>query len=134
VKQAIEEAGTDVIATRRHFGVLAFGRDAEIKSTFKPYGIEDYDLHSIGEGDISSNSLTKGLIYECLASAISRCRSVEVIGTSNFVVVFDRDNDSNSDYSKLKGELGTLSGVVSGTGVGWREGTRIRIEHQLGQL
>jgi hypothetical protein len=134
VKCAIEEAGTDAIATRRHFGVLAFGRDAEIKSTFKPYGIEDYDLYSIGEDDISSNPPTKGLIYECLASAISRCRPVEVVGTSNFVVVFDRDNDSNSDYSKLKSELGDLSGVVSGTGVGWREGTRIRIEHQLGQL
>lgn len=134
VKEAIAESGADVIATRRRFGVLAFGTDAEIKSTFEPHGIEGYDLHSIGEESVSSNSAMKGLIYECLATAIGRCRPVEVIGTSNFVVAVDPENVSNNVYSKLKDDLGTVRGVVSGTGIGWREGIRIRLEHQFGEM
>lgn len=134
VREAIQEADSNVIATRRHFGVLAFGRDADIRSAFEDYDIETYDLHSIGGKEIASESLTKGLIYECLASAIDRCCPVDVIGTSNFVVAANPDRASGSEYSKLRDDFGSITGIVGGTDVEWREGIRIRIDRRMGRL
>src|SRR5207245_432748 len=47
VRQAIASAQGDLVAARRDVGVIAFGSDAEIKRTFEPYKITDFDVLSI---------------------------------------------------------------------------------------
>jgi hypothetical protein len=47
VQDAIRKSGLDIIATRARPGVLAFGRDAEIRKTFEPFKIISFDTHAI---------------------------------------------------------------------------------------
>lgn len=134
VRKAVEKADAAVIATRRRFGVLAFGSDTEIRRTFGPYGISGYDLHSLQESRLEHDSLELGLLYDALAHAISRECPVRVEGTSNFVVVADASQATDPLYRPLKAAARKLTGTVSGTHVRWSEAVRSRIEWQRGRL
>jgi hypothetical protein len=133
VRSAIKDSGSDVIATRSSEGVLAFGSDSEIKDTFHDYDIDDIDLYQITDNHLSYDSMQKSLIYESLASAIGRCRPVNVIGKSSFIAQAALE-EADDEYDYLSSELDKISGTVPGTNVQWNESIRIRLENRLNRL
>ena len=47
VRDAVEQAGVDVLVARTRAGVLAFGADADVRVRFRGARITDFDLHTI---------------------------------------------------------------------------------------
>ena len=47
LRTAVESAKVDVLVARTNAGVLGFGTDGDIRSTFDGYGITEFDLHTI---------------------------------------------------------------------------------------
>lgn len=132
VRQAIKSAGSNVLATRRYTGVVAFGRDEEIRNTFEPYDITGWDLHAL---DLS-NGLEIGLVYDALAKAIGRERPVKDVrsGRRQFIAV-DPDRLDQAEYRQLESALnGSLTGKVPGTELKWREAVALRPEYRQGKF
>ena len=79
VREAIERAGVDVIATRSQVGVLAFGADADVRTVFERHGITDFDLHTFESKRQRYESSERGLLREALPRAIARQRGLQVV-------------------------------------------------------
>ena len=58
VRKIAQESGKNIIVARRQVGVIAFGSDADVRATFSPYNIKEWDLHSI-ELNVSPSSRWK---------------------------------------------------------------------------
>jgi hypothetical protein len=66
LRTAVESAKVDVLVARTNAGVLGFGTDGDIRSTFDGYGITEFDLHTIE---------IRRLRYES-GEPPSRCRAI----------------------------------------------------------
>lgn len=133
VREALREANTEAIATRRQLGVIAFGSDAEIKHVFGSYGITTFDLHTIEPKRLRYESAEHGLLYEAIGRALQRERPVSVYHRrqGHLVVV----NPSRGDrFQALKQVTRDVEGVVPGTQLSWAEAIRIRLEYRLDML
>ncbi len=130
VKDAVQAAGADVIALRRHDGVVAFGRDAELRRTFSGHGIAEWDLAPIDP--VNGPSTDVGLLYDSISRAIAR-RAPLLEGRHRLAVDPARESDPS-----LKGLLAAtrdrLTGTIPGTAIAWAEGVQISLEAKLGRL
>ncbi len=130
VKELVRNAGTDVIVHRRNDGVIAFGRDDEVRRVLDPVGIDEWDLAPIDP--IAGPPSDLGLLYDTVARAIAR-RSPLVEGRHRLAVDPSRDQDASLDA--LRAAAGSrLTGVIPGTTVKWAEGVEINLEVKLGRL
>ncbi len=94
---------------RTNAGVLGFGTDADMRSTFDGYGITDFDLHTIEIRRLRYESGERGLLREALTRAIARNRNLKSIrhGHTDLLVPSDiRDGR----WSWLKQQVGALTG------------------------
>ena len=78
-RDAVEQAGVDVLVARMQAGVLAFGADADVRTAFEAHGITDFDLHTIETKRLRYESGERGLLREALARAIVRQRGLDLI-------------------------------------------------------
>lgn len=135
VRETIKKANADVIASRRKMGILAFGRDSEIRKAFDSHNISEFDIHPIAEKRLYFDSQELGLLYEALALAFQRECPVRVERRGrHYVVTVDQSRQEDPAYSVLKSAIGNLSGIVPNTNIGWREAVDIRLEFRLGRL
>jgi hypothetical protein len=72
VREAVKEAAVDILAARTQMGVLAFGADGDVRATFQPYDIADFELHTIETRRLRYDSGERGLLREALARALMR--------------------------------------------------------------
>lgn len=137
VRDALTASGvSNCLAVRSKRGVLAFGRDDELKRTFKPFGITRFDLHPIDAGRLAYESAEHGLIYEALARALERGSPVRsVSGHFGLMLV--------PDPAKGEARLEQLASCVSGKRASgtipkctlrWSEAVQLRIEYRLDTL
>jgi len=135
VKQAIEKSGGNIVAARRNVGVLAFGRDEDIKNAFGPYKIKDFDLHSIEPNRLTFESAELGLIYTALQTAFTR--RAPVIPTKKHgrhMLVVDHERDTSNQFKALRSVTSALGGTIPGTDVKWAEAASLRIESYCDRL
>ena len=117
-----------MLATRTKAGVLAFGTDANMRSAFDPYGITDFDLHTIETKRLRYDSGERGLLRSALTQAITRQLGLMAIrrGTTDLLAPSDPGCDL---WAELKQHAGTLAGTVVGNSeLRWREGVGIRLD------
>lgn len=131
VREAIEEAGVDVVATRRRHGVLAFGADDDIRHVFEPYNISEFDIEKIDPG----NSLELGLLSDSLSHAFGRERPVNYVqaGVRAFLHV-ERDRTDNEGYERLRNAVGEIFGKVPKTSLKWWEAVELHLQFRDGRL
>ena len=60
-REAVEQAGVNVLVARTRAGVLAFGADADVRAAFEAHGITDFDLHTIETKRLRYDSGERGL-------------------------------------------------------------------------
>ena len=72
IQEAIERALVDINAVRIREGVIAFGRDSDIRKAFEPYGIKQIDTISIPEERLSYENGYLNLVRESLFRALNR--------------------------------------------------------------
>lgn len=129
VREAIEKAGVDVLATRRKGAVLAFGRDAEVKSAFTPFEIAEFDLHTIEAKRLRYESSERGLLRQALTRAIARERGLLSTRTRTMDLLTP-ESPQSLVWKPLKDIVGgTLCGnVPDAPNLSWSEGVGIRLE------
>ncbi|MFL9824934.1 SIR2 family NAD-dependent protein deacylase [Rhodoplanes sp. SY1] len=136
IEEAIAKAGVDIIAHRSRDGVLAFGRDSDVRMTFEPFGIKAFDQHPLSAKRLVKECGERALIRDALFRAIAkrpglaqerqrnRVRLVPLPGAVS-AGVFNTDKARPVDR---------ISGIVPQTSVRWSEACGLRIDYRLDQL
>lgn len=78
IEQAITDAGVDIVARRVRQGVIAFGRDADIRNAFKPFGIKAFDTHPLAAQRFVKETSERGLVREALFRTVGQAANLEV--------------------------------------------------------
>jgi hypothetical protein len=127
-RDAIKQAGVDVLVARTNAGVLAFGADADVRIAFEPYGITDFDLHTIETKHLHYESGERGLLRDALTRAIARHRRLDAIRRRNADLLAP-SAPRDGFWAPLLRLVGPLSGTVSDhPELRWREGIAIRLD------
>lgn len=136
VEEAIAKASFDIIAHRVRDGVLAFGRDGDIRAAFEPFGIKAFDQHPLSSKKLVREGGERALIRDALFRAIagrpgvslerrhSRVRLRPVPGQVQ-ASIFNTDTVKPVDR---------ISGAVPKTDIPWSEACGLRVDYRLDQL
>ena len=128
VREAVREAGVNVIATRSQAGVLAFGSDSEVRLAFQPFGISDFDVYTLDPARQRYDSTERGLLRRALTTAIERHLSLKATRRRHQDLLVPRD-PTQQVWRPLEKLIGTLAGNVSGhPDLKWYEGIGIRLD------
>lgn len=134
VRRAVERAGARVIAVRSKAGVLAFGSDSEIRTAFEPYGITDFDVHTLDPKRQRYDSTERGLLREALTTAIERHIGLHAIRHRRTDLLSPHE-PAAQDWRPLTKIVGALAGTVRGyPALRWREGIGIRLDWAYDRL
>lgn len=135
VREAIKTSGADLIAARRQSGVIAFGRDSEVRKAFEPFNVVQFDLYSIEARRLRYESAEHGLLYDGLYRAFQRERPLKARRRSgHYIVVVDEEQASNPLFNSLRKSVVELTGTVPETSLKWAEAARISLEYWLDGL
>ena len=128
VRDAVEQAGVDMLVARTHAAVLAFGADADVRAAFEAYRITEFDLHTIETKRLRYESGERGLLRDALTHAIVRQHSLDVIRRRNTDLLAPA-NPQDASWAPLRRLVGTLSGAMTGhPELRWREGVGTRLD------
>ena len=136
VEEAVSKVSVDIIAHRVRDGVLAFGRDADIRTAFEPFGIKAFDQHPLSSKKLVKEGGERALVRDALFRAIagrpglslerrhSRVRLRPMPGQVQASIF-------NTDTAK---PVDRVSGVVPRTDIPWSEACGLRVDYRLEQL
>jgi hypothetical protein len=128
VREAVEQAGADILVARTQAGVLAFGADADVHAAFDKYKITDFDLHTIATKRLRYDSGERGLLRSALTRAIGRHNRLDAIRRRSTDLLAP-SNPKESIWSPLSRIVGSLSGFIKDfDNLYWREGIGTRLE------
>lgn len=134
VREAVAEAGTDILFARVRSGVLAFGDDDSVRATFEKHSISEFDLHTIDIKRLRYDSGERGLLRAALARAICRAAQLDHIRRRSFDLLAPSDC-SATRWSGLRRLVGNLSGrVTDHSELTWREGVATRLDWAADRL
>jgi hypothetical protein len=130
VKNAILESGrTDVMARRRHEGVIGFGSDGAFRDVFDKFGIKELDLYAIESRRLRYDSPERGLLTEALARVLAAARPLDVVRRrGEYLLPIQSSREADPIFERLREVIGRLTGTIGGLGLTWREAVHIRIE------
>lgn len=134
-REAVERAGVPVLIARRRAGVLAFGRDADVRAAFEPHGITQFDLYQIEPRRLAFESAEHGLLLDAIVQAFGRERPVETVrrrGGSHMLVAAP-DGSKPALLESLKKAAGVVRGVIKGSDLAWGEAIRVRLDFRAGR-
>ena len=127
-RQAVEQAGVDVLVARTRAGVLAFGSDADVRAAFGGFNISDFDLHAIDNKRLRYDSGERGLLRSGLTRAIARYHGLDAIRQRNTDLLAPL-NPRESSWAPLIRLVGSINGTVRGfDDLHWREGIGTRLD------
>jgi hypothetical protein len=128
VRNAVEQADVDVLATRTHAGVLAFGADADVRAAFEPHDITDFELYTIEIKRLRYDSGERGLLRNAFARALVRAHDLDLTRQRSTDLLAPTVPQAAA-WTPLRRHVGTLSGTVKGwSELRWREGVGIRLD------
>lgn len=130
VREAIKNAKSDAIAVRSKAGVLAFGRDEELRRAFAPFDIQVFDLHSLTTDQLTRPGSLRGLLYDSIVRALARdlpLRSVRR-GPQHFLVVGGQC-EKEPRLRPLVKITKRVFGKIPQTTLSWAEALAIHLEY-----
>lgn len=128
VREAIERAGVDVIATRTGIGVLGFGSDADFRKALGNHAISEFDLASFETRRLRYDSHERGLLRDALVRALSRAKGLEVRRRRNADLLAPKD-PADDRWRALREIVGRADGTIAKyPEISWREGVSVRLE------
>lgn len=136
IEEAIAAAGVDFVARRVRQGVLAFGRDADIRKAFEPFDIKAFDTHPLAGRRLVRETGERGLVREALFRAVGRMPDLRLQRRRrNAVLLPDPVRVAASVFNARNVQpVDRVSGVVSGTSVAWSEACTLRMDYRLDQV
>jgi len=128
IRQAVQEAGVDILFARTRAGVLAFGSDLAVRKAFESHNIREFDLATIETKRLRYESAERGLLRDAVSRAISQQRGMMLIRKRGMDLLYPADHNAH-EFSDLKGIVGNLAGQVARfPDLKWHEGIGIRLE------
>ena len=128
VREAVEQAGVNLLTARTRAGVLAYGADADVRAAFDVHGITDFDLHTIETKRLRYESGERGLLRDALTHAVVRARGL-VGNRRRSTDLLSPADPQNGAWAKLERVVGSLSGTVKDyPELRWREGIGTRLD------
>lgn len=135
IHAAIAASEADILAQRCRAGVLAFGRDADVRRTFEPHKIARFDIHPIRADRLARPSGERSLVADALFRAVGRRPGLCVERQGQSVLVFPDLAlvKSNAFQIKDKPVVDQLAGTLR-SGIRWIEACSLRIDYRLDRL
>ena len=128
VRRAVEAARVDVMAVRSQTGVLAFGADTDVRTSFDAFGITEFDLHTLEIRRRRYESAERGLLRDALTTAIGRHRGLLASRRRRSDLLQPAD-PQDPLWQGLRALVGSLSGTVPDhPGLKWSEGVSTRLD------
>jgi len=136
VREAVEKAGRLVVAARRRTGVLAFGRDEDVRATFAEFEPSGFDLHSIEATRLEFDSAELGLVYDALTRAIARERHLLARRRNHaHLLAIDPQLSDDAQFENLRRAVrGPIAGNLPRDAGWWSDGIMIRLERRNNRL
>ncbi len=136
IEEAIRKAGVHVLAQRTKAGVIAFGRDADIRKALSPYGIQSTDTLSIPEDRLTHQTGELGLVRESLFRALEQRPNVKIERRGRtFFALPDAKNVTAQNFNQgAFHPFDNISGTVRHTSIGWYEACSLHVDFQLKHL
>ena len=132
VQAAIAQANVDIIAQRSKVGVIAFGRDEDLKKAFNPYNIQRLDFHAISGDRLARSSGELSLFYDSLSKALSRIPGIRVKrNRSSCSAIAEAGQVAPETFSgNGVNPIDVVEGMVKSTTIRWCEGVSIQFDHR----
>ena len=136
IEEALRKAGVNVLAQRTKKGVIAFGRDADIRKALSPYGIKSTDTLPIPEDRLTHQTGELALVRESLFLALKqrpniiiewRGRTISALPDTKWVTAQDFKQGAIRPFNNI-------SGTVANTSIGWSEACALHVDHQFKHL
>jgi len=136
IQAAVEKAGVDIVAQRCSAGVLAFGRDGDIRKAFGPYSIKSFDTYPLGSGKLMRESGERAVVRDALLRALSKRPglNLERRGRTTILVPDPAVVTTGVFNSGTMKPVDRLSGKVPDTTIAWTEACGLRLDHRLDRL
>lgn len=136
IKDAIDNAGVDILAQRISEGVIAFGRDKDIRATFEPFGIKTFDTRSIPNKRLIRESGDRSLIRECLLRALNKRPDIEIVRRGRRLLALPNASTVRPQvfHDGDSRPVDVIRGQVGSTGITWTECCELRIDYRLDRL
>ncbi len=134
VQAAIQKSGLDIVAMRAKPGILAFGRDADIRKTFEAFNITTFDTHAISPTQLAAPTGTRALFKDAMFRALARRPGLHIHrrGTREYLLPnpgLVKPSDFNTPEIK---SVDRLSGTIGS--VAWSEACAVRLDYRLDSL
>ena len=127
-REAIKQAGVNVLVGRIRAGVLAYGGDADVRAAFDAYSITEFDLHTIEPMRLRYESGERGLLRDALTTALSRNRGLNAIRRRSTDLLAPA-NPQDAAWEPLRQLVRILDGTVDGyPELRWKEGIGTRLD------
>ena len=136
VREAVEKAGRVIVAARRRTGVLAFGRDEDVRTTFADFSPSDFDVHSIEATRLEFDSAELGLLYDALTRAIARERNLLSRRRHySHLLAIDPGLAEDARFETLRAAVrGPVAGNLPRGAGWWSDGIILRLERRQNRL
>ncbi|WP_316234781.1 SIR2 family protein [Bradyrhizobium sp. SZCCHNR1020] len=136
IEEAIATAGVDIIAHRIRDGVLAFGRDNDIRGAFEPFGIKAFDHHPLSSKRLVKEGGERALVRDALFRAIAGrpCLALERRGNRVRLRPEPGEVQPSIFNTTTAKSVDVISGTVPKTDVVWSEACGLRVDYRLERL
>ena len=135
IEEAITTAGVDIVARRSKQGVLAFGRDVDIRKAFEPYDIKEFNTHPLSAKRLVRETGERGLVREALFRVVGQTPDLrlERRGRSTVLLPVPERVPAAVFNSRGARPVDQVSGTVPKTSVKWSEACKLRMDYRLDQ-
>ena len=136
IKEAIVNSGVNILAQRTKAGVIAFGRDVDIRKAFSSYSIKSMDTLSIQEVRLTHQTGELTLLRESLFLALKQRPkiSIERRGRTFFALPDSKQVTAQDFRQENIRPFDSILGTVADTSIGWSEACALHVEYQIKQL
>lgn len=136
IQDAISAADVDIDAQRIRDGVLAFGRDADIRKVFEPFGIKVFDTHPLASRRLIKETGERALVRDALFRALGKQPGLALRrrGRKFFLIPNAQQVQPSTFASDRTKPVDRISGKVPGTQIDWTEACGLRIDYRFDRL
>ena len=136
IEEAIASAGVDIIAHRSRDGVLAFGRDADIRAAFAPYTISAFDQHPLSARRLAREGGERALVRDALFRALSQRPGLTIERRRSRTRLRPLPGQVQPSVFSVDAAkpVDRVAGLVPNTTVPWSEACDLRVDYRLDQF
>ncbi|WP_162237592.1 SIR2 family protein [Brevundimonas sp. Leaf168] len=134
VVAAVKEAGVDLDVNRVRAGVLAFGRDVELRTALADRDITSLETYAISPARLRYESGERTLIRDALVRSLGQRETLAIERRGRRILLRPAAGAGTAPFNRTVACVETLTGVVPGTTVAWNEACEIRLDWKLDGL